>query len=224
MRQTSRGATHAGSRVHSEEAPESVAPRGQTMVEFALILPLLLVILLGVVDFGRVFTAGITMEAAARNAAEAAAQEYQQIIRNTPTPGPADYQRMHDVALEALCGEAKVLPNRSVDLSGNCTMPVTAVCVHDQAGGDPVCGQAGAAVPAECNEIGGWPAEPPDPTNQFAPVPDPTTLTAVPYVEVRTCYHFTTLFNLHLALPFNWSLNLGDIWIQRERFFVVGDY
>ena len=63
----------------------SEGPRGQTMVEFALILPLLLVFLLGVVDFGRIFTAGITMEAAARNAAEAAAQEYQQIIRNTPT-------------------------------------------------------------------------------------------------------------------------------------------
>jgi hypothetical protein len=46
----------------------------------------------------------------------------------------------------------------------------------------------------------------------------------VPYVEVRTCYHFTTLFNLHLQLGMNASLNLGDIWIQRTRQFVVGDY
>jgi hypothetical protein len=197
------------------------------MVEFALILPLLLVILLGVIDFGRVFTAGITMEAAARNAAEAAAQEYQQIIRNTPKPVPADYQRIHDVALEELCGEAKVLPNRAV-VSGNCTMPITAVCVHDPYGdvlgeGDPLCGQAGAPVPPECSQINGWPAEPPNPSNASAPIPD-NTLIRVPYVEVRTCYHFTTLFNLHLQLPFDWSLNLGDIWIQRDRTFVVGDY
>jgi hypothetical protein len=192
------------------------------MVEFALILPLLLVILLGVVDFGRVFTAGITMEAAARNAAEAAAQEYQQVIRNTPTPGPADYQRIHDVALEELCSEAKVLPNRAVDVLGNCTMPITAVCVHDDASPpDPFCGQAGTSpVPPECGSINAWV---PNPSND-TPVHGTPPQTPVPYVDVHTCYHFTTLFNLHLELPFNWSLNLGDIWIQRDRTFVVGDY
>ena len=207
-----------GSSLRSGAVGKPAVLRGQTMVEFALVLPLLLVILLGVVDFGRIFTAGITMEAAARNAAEAAAQEYQQIIRNNPTPGPADYQRIHDVALDELCGEAKVLPNRAVDGSGNCTMPITAVCVHDAAGGDPVCGQAGAAVPAECDSITTWA---PNPAN-IAPVNGGET--PIPYVEVQTCYHFTTLFNLHLQLPFDWSLNLGDIWIQRWRFFVVGDY
>jgi hypothetical protein len=183
----------------------------------------LLVILLGVVDFGRVFTAGITMEAAARNAAEAAAQEYQQIIRNTPVPSGADYQRLHDLALEELCAEAEVLPNQSVDGFDNCTMPVTAVCIHDQYGGDLACGQAGATVPSECADINDWAAEPPDPTNLAAPIPD-ASLVRVPYVEVRTCYHFTTLFNLHLQLGMNASLNLGDIWIQRTRQFVVGDY
>lgn len=209
--------------VRSRERREPPSPRGQTLVEFALVLPLLLVILLGVVDFGRVFTAGITMEAAARNAAEAAAQEYQQIIRNTPAPTGPDYQRLHDIALEELCGEAKVLPNQAVDGLGNCTMPVTAVCVHDQYGADLACGQPGAAVPPECGEISGWAAEPPDPTNATAPIPD-ASLVRVPYVEVRTCYHFTTLFNLHLQLGMNASLNLGDVWIQRTRQFVVGDY
>ena len=42
------------------------------MVEFALLLPMLIVLLLGIADFGRVFQAGITTEAAARDAAEAA--------------------------------------------------------------------------------------------------------------------------------------------------------
>ena len=194
------------------------------MVEFALVLPLLLVVLLGVVDFGRVFTAGITMEAAARNAAEAAAQEYQQILNSKPQPDAADYQRLHDIALEELCSEASSLPNRAVDGTGNCTMPVTAVCVHDEWGLDTLCGQPGTTpVPAECSKVNGWLAEPPVPTNFSAPVPDPA-LIPVPYVEVRTCYHFTTLFNLHLQLPLNWSLNLGDIWMERDRQFVVGDY
>jgi Flp pilus assembly protein TadG len=202
-------------------------PRGQTLAEFALILPILLVILLGVVDFGRVFSAGITMEAAARNAAEAAAQEYQQIIRNTPAPSAADYQRIHDVALDELCSEAKVLPNVvALDADGDpstpevCTMPVTAACTHDQSGGDPLCGQASGAVPSECTALDGWAAAA-NPSN-VAPVP--AGLTAVPYVEVRACYHFTTLFNLHFQLPFGASLSLGDIWMQRDRTFVVGDY
>ncbi len=159
------------------------------------------------------------MEAAARNAAEAAAQEYQQVLRNNPVPLPADYARIHDVALEELCDEAKVLPNRAVDVLGNCTMPITAVCVHDQSGGDSaLCGEAGASpVPSECSLIDGWKlaANPLD----LAPGPD-----GLPYVEVRTCYQFTTLFNLHLQLPFGASLSLGDIWMQRERHFAVGNY
>ena len=50
--------------------PATQSRRGQSLVEFALVLPMLLVLLLGVADFGRVFAAGITIEAAARNAAE----------------------------------------------------------------------------------------------------------------------------------------------------------
>src|SRR5690606_20209344 len=37
--------------------------RGQSLVEFALVLPMLLVLLLGIADFGRVFAAGILLEA-----------------------------------------------------------------------------------------------------------------------------------------------------------------
>jgi hypothetical protein len=202
-------------------ADQSRDPRGQALVEFGLVLPLLLVFLLGVVDFGRVFSAGITMEAAARNAAEAAAQEYQQVLRNNPTPTPADYQKIHDIALDELCREATVLPNVAVNGSGKCTMPVTAVCIHDPSGNDNLCGHAGAPVPPECASIDGWLAEPANPSD-LAPVP--AGQTPLPYVEVRTCYKFTTLFNLHIQLPLSWSLSLGDVWIQRERHFVVGDY
>src|SRR3970040_1696624 len=89
--------------------------RGQSLVEFALTLPMLLILLLGVADFGRLFSHGIILEAAARNGAEAAAQEYVQLQRNQPGGAltPANYARLHTIALEALCEEAGPLPNRA---------------------------------------------------------------------------------------------------------------
>jgi len=178
-----------------------------------------MILLLGVADFGRVFSAGITMEAATRNAAEAAAQEYQQIIRNAGSLIASDYQNLHQLAVDEVCKEAEVLPNQvSGGGGGGCSMPVIAVCVHDVAGGDAECGQASTSVPGPCSLLDGWT---PDPSNT-APATggsDP-----LPYVEVRTCYQFTTLFNLHISLPMGAGLSLGDIWLQRDREFVVGDY
>ena len=101
------------------------SPRGQSLVEFALVLPLLLVLLLGIADFGRVFAAGITLEAASRNGAEAAALER---LRSQPTsPGDPDYyQRLHDIAAEVACNEAGRLPNTTFDPADStcASMPV----------------------------------------------------------------------------------------------------
>ena len=54
---------------------------GQSMVEFALIVPILLALFVAIADFGRVFAAGVVIEAAARDAAELVAEEY---LRNPP--------------------------------------------------------------------------------------------------------------------------------------------
>lgn len=199
---------------------ETPSRRGQSLVEFALVLPMLIVLLLGVADFGRVFQAGIAMEAAARNAAEAAAQEYTQIVRNKGTLSAADYAHLHSLALQEVCREADVLPNHAVDGAGQCTMPIAAVCVHDTAAADTGCGSAQVSVPTSCSSINGWSvvASPASiaPTNGAA--------AALPYVEVRTCYRFTTLLNLHMSLPFGAGISVGDIWLQRGREFVAGDY
>ena len=120
------------------ESPEGPHRRGQSLVEFALVLPMLLVLLLGVADFGRVFAAGITVEAAARNAAEAAAQEY---LRNPPAPidqpappgSDAYYQALHDLAARTACREAKELDNTTFSADACASMPVIQVCVHDNA-------------------------------------------------------------------------------------------
>ena len=49
--------------------------RGQALAEFALLLPLVLGLVGGGVDFSRAFAESMTLESAARNAAEAAAYE-----------------------------------------------------------------------------------------------------------------------------------------------------
>ncbi len=47
--------------------------RGQALVEMALVLPLLLLLLLGLVEFGRIFNAHLVLTAASREGARAAA-------------------------------------------------------------------------------------------------------------------------------------------------------
>jgi hypothetical protein len=190
-------------------------PRGQTLVEFALVLPMLIVLLLGIADFGRVFAAGITVEAMARNAAEAAAQEYLQLRRQTTPLTAADFDRIHEVALDTVCDEAERLPNR-VAGGGSCSMPAAAVCIHD-AGTELAayagCGREAAAAPADCTEQhAAWP-------------PTAPTTSELAWVEVRVCYRFTTLLALeNLRLPLGWSLSLGDVWLERARSFTVADY
>jgi hypothetical protein len=189
--------------------------RGQTLVEFALVLPMLLVLLLGIADFGRVFAAGITIEAAARNAAEAAAQEYLQLRRDSAPASAADLDRITAVALESVCAEADPLPNQ-VSSGSTCTMPSAGVCIHDH-GGELAnytgCGTGAAGAPGECTQLHEpWPPTTPN-TNDLA------------WVEVRVCYRFTTLIDLSdVELPFGWSISLGEMWLQRDRSFTVAAY
>ena len=188
------------------------------MVEFILILPLLLVLLLGVADFGRVFAAGISMEAATRNGAEAAAQEYVQILRTNGSLSASDYQHLHALAIDAVCHEASVLPGYLAS-GTSCSMPATAVCIHDATGSsfgpDPNCGGGTTGAPAQCGSLSsGW-----DVTNAQGSG-------ALAYVEVRTCYRFTTIDPViaNLRLPFGNGLSLGDVYLQRTRTFAIACY
>jgi hypothetical protein len=183
---------------------------------------MLLILLLGIADFGRVFQAGITIEAAARNAAEAAAQEYTQLVRNKSGGilDGDDYESLHNVALAKACSEAGTLPNQV--MSGTaCSMPHTAVCIHD--GNDMAgCGAEAGAASADCDGM----ADPAWEDDNAATDPDGGgPLLPLPYVEVRVCYRFTTLFNLaDVDLPFGWGISVGEVWLERTRQFAVGDY
>jgi hypothetical protein len=182
-----------------------------------------MVLLLGVTDFGRVFQAGIAEEAAVRNAAEAAAEQYNQYLQcgsgnPDPTcsglPDTTRYDALHAEALRVACQEAERMPSRVVDGSGNCTMPITAVCIHDNSAGDPSCGTEAASAPTECSEMND-PWNPAPDLSRPAEASDP--LGGRPYVEVRMCYRFDPLFSFALG---SW----GSVWMQKANYFVVTNY
>jgi hypothetical protein len=210
------------------------------MVEFSLVLPVLLILLLGIADFGRVFQASILVEAAARNAAEIVAEEYRRnppdgalsdLSGGAPTPGDAGYyQPLHDLAAFTVCAEARLLPNTRYDpadgdgdgIAPECYiadvdpdtydwMPIILSCVHD--GADPLCGQLGfGATPSDVPPECTALLDPPEPTMDGTGGGEDSR-----YVEVRICYPFTTLMDLPI-------LRLADVWIQRSRVFTVAYY
>ena len=182
------------------------------MVEFVLIVSMMLVLVVAVSDLGRIFAAGIVLEAATRNAAEVAANEY---LASPPSPinapiqppgNPNYYPQLRLNAAKTACAEVRELPNTQYDAgTGTCPgMPLTLVCVHD--GQDPGCADEafGAAIPPDCSEL----ATPP--TNI-------STSGTSRYVEVRLCYQFDSIIDLPLV-------SFGTFWLQRSRTFVIPCY
>jgi len=192
--------------------------RGQSLVEFALVLPILLFVVVAIADFGRIFATGVDLEAATRDGAETGANEYigkappgdgsTPLSSPAPTPGSsAYYDALHLKVAKVVCTELRDEPNSDYD-SGteSCpTMPMVLVCVHDAA--DPSCSTPpfGGTVPTECADL----ITPP--TNAQTPGSPER------WVEVRTCYHFTSF--LGIPVP-----PLGDYWLQRTRTFVIPCY
>ena len=183
--------------------------RGQSMVEFVLVVPTLLFLVVIVADFGRVFAVSVALEAATRDAAEVAANEYV-----AAPPGSLDaqsigdaafYSNLHSKAAKTVCAETADLPNSNFDSStSTCPgMPLIRTCVHDSV--DSQCGTEahGAAVPTQCTELTGGMS------NAHSG--------AARYVEVRTCYRFTPILQLPL-------LSFGEVWIQRTRVFAIPCY
>jgi hypothetical protein len=199
---------------------ESARPiRGQSTAEFVLIAPILLLLLVAIADFGRVFATGVAVEAATRNAAELAAEDY---VRNPPgvqtvlprdrlaAPAPTSGYNSYydDLALKAaktVCVELRNLPNTTYNSAdGSCgSWPIVRVCVHDQTSNNANnhCGQSitgfDPSPPAECTTLPppGDPSWDPSMTGGGnGPGGDPSR-----YVEVRVCYPFTTILSLPIV-------------------------
>ena len=173
-------------------------------------VPVLVMLVVVVADFGRIFATGVLLEAAARNAAEATANEY---LANPPGPltapapvgDPNYYDPLHLIGARAACAELSELPNTTFSAPDCPDMPVIQVCVHDDQ--DTSCGYppfaGSSAPPVECTDL----TTPPSNTKPGAER----------WVEVRICYRFSAILNLPL-------LSFGDIWLQRTRNFVIPCY
>jgi len=206
----------------------------QSTVEFALIAPVLVLLLVAIADFGRVFSAGVVVEAAARNAAEVVAEEYvgnppgdqaltptQRLAAPAPTSGPSSYY--DDLAVKAartVCVEVRSLPNTTYSSAdGTCSSwPIIRVCIHDQTFnnvnnhcGQPITPGFDASPPAECTDF----PPPGDPTWDPSMAGGGTGAGGEPsrYVEVRVCYPFTTILNLPIVPD--------RIVFQRTRTFTI---
>lgn len=207
-------AAYRGRRVAASRLPAR-RRNGQSLAEFTLTAPILLIMLLTVSDFARYFATAVTIESIARNAAEVAAQQYvQQVADGT---SPKNYGLVHQMAWQSVCDEGRDLPNATPGSGGGpCDGLPTLVCVHD--GADSTCGtvvynQTGA-VPGNCSE--------------FQPAVAPAATVDAQghaYVEVRVCYRFSTFFPI--VLPFfgtDLAAISGDFFIERGRHFTVADY
>jgi hypothetical protein len=176
-------------------------------------------LLLTVADFGRMFAAGITIESAARTAAEVAAGDYLVEFRLLP-PGsttltPDGYDRVHRAAWQSVCDEASTLPNATPAAPGTeCGGLPTVVCVHD--GGDLGCATVfnAAGGSAGCPLVSAGSA-----TAQTGGAETSK------YVEVRLCYRFTAFFGMDIPF-FGGRLSplAGDFYLERIRTFTVADY
>ncbi len=88
---------------------EGGSRRGQALAEFALILPILVALTGGAMDFARVYQASITLQGATRNAAEFAASK-------TTTMSQADTE-----ARRVVCAEAQTIPGFTAGSGGSIT-------------------------------------------------------------------------------------------------------
>jgi hypothetical protein len=187
--------------------------RGQSLVEFAVVLPLMLVFFLVIADFGRIFVALITVESATRDAAEVVANDYLSappgpLDQPAPNVGQSYYDALHARAEAVVCSELRGLPNTQYDPGTNTCpdMPVVVVCIHD--GNDSGCGSpaqpGGGGIVSDCTD--------------FTPAATSSQAgSQARWVEVRTCYHFTALLNI----PF---MPLRDFWLQRSRDYTIPCY
>lgn len=96
------------------------ADRGASAVEFALVLPLFLLVIAGVVDFGRAFFTQVILTNAAREGARAA-------IFTTATPGPSIRASTAAPGISPLA--VQVVPCPSVPTGTSTVAPTTTTTV-----------------------------------------------------------------------------------------------
>jgi hypothetical protein len=93
--------------------------RGQSVVEFALVLPLMIFLMLAIIDFSRIYTTTLTVESAAREAADFGtfgSQKWNDAVYSLPADGTEAKMRLR------ACTAMKELPDY-VGPDDSCTNP-----------------------------------------------------------------------------------------------------
>jgi hypothetical protein len=108
--------------------------RGQSIVEFTLVLPVMLILLLGIVDLARIYTTMLSVESAAREAADfgttLGAGKWQ-------SPMPAD-STVAEMQRRACVASSDLTDYSDPDLNpqvGGCSNPAFSYCVTSSPGG-----------------------------------------------------------------------------------------
>jgi len=120
--------------------------RGQSIVEFTLVLPVMLVLLLGIIDLARVYTTMLSVESAAREAADygttLGAGKWQ-----APTPADMTVAEMERRACVASSNLTDYDDPDGDPATGGCANPSFSYCVRTSMAG--ACGPLDASAGCE---------------------------------------------------------------------------
>ncbi len=194
---------------------------GQALAEFALVIPIVLVLFLAIADLGRLFAAGIVVQSASRDGAEAGAQYYAQIADGSTVSAAAVYTTVDNAAVSVTCNElSRIGGATGPGTSCSQVQAVVVACTHDvgfdlngttqSAPGDPNCAAppSGSMTPGESANCGGITS------TAWSTSLDSSQL---PYVEVRVCYPFDLLLGSSY-------IPAGPFYLQQNSSFVVAAY
>jgi hypothetical protein len=148
---------------------------GQSIVEFALVFPVMLFLLVGIADFGRMYTSAVAIESATREAADYGAF---QINQWDPTNVPTTVAEMQKRACVAAAGSHLQDYQTTDGTNATCTNP-SFQCWLELGG-----------TSADCLTSGGWIAG----TDCAASVTEPPCT-----VHVRLEFDFRTILQLPLV-------------------------
>src|SRR5262249_47490444 len=127
-------------------------PRGQSVVEFALVAPILLFMVIAIADFGRLYTAAVAIESAAREAADYGAFDANHWSSSNPANITATLAEMQKRACTAAAGSHLEGYAGAPD-NTTCTNP-TFSCTLEWGGSSASCDSSGGMVGGnDCSAI-----------------------------------------------------------------------